>query len=159
MFETMTKLEYTAPRLALIVAEPGAVPKEKPVMRTPGDAARLLEPLRYASEEKFVLILLDARHEVTGLIEISHGTLSSSLVHPREVFKAALLANAYAIMVAHNHPSGSRAASPEDIETTKKLAECAELLGVTMLDHIIVTAYGEYTSIREEHPECWPATK
>ena len=75
-------------------------------------------------------------------------------MHPREVFKAALLANSYAIIVAHNHPGGIETPSKEDIETTKQLIAAGELLGVMVLDHVIVTATG-LGSLRENYPELW----
>jgi DNA repair protein RadC len=82
------------------------------------------------------------------------GTVSESLVHPREVFKAALLSNAYSIIVAHNHPGGSKTASSEDIETTKILIKAGDLMGVKVVDHIIVTADG-LTSLREDYNYLW----
>jgi DNA repair protein RadC len=81
--------------------------------------------------------------------------VSASLVHPREVFKAALLANSTAIIVAHNHPSGSETPSLEDLETTKTLIAAGELLGVKVLDHVIVISTG-LTSLRESHGYLWP---
>ena len=103
------------------------------------------------SEEHFVALHLNAKNQVTGFHLVSHGTVSASLVHPREVFKAALLSNAYAIIVAHNHPAGSTEPSPEDIDTTRQLVAAGKLLGVQVLDHVIVT-YREIASIRQSHP-------
>jgi len=127
----------------------------------PTDIARFLEPLRSAAEEHFVSVHLNAKSEVIGLHEVSHGTLSSSLVHPREVYKAALLANSYAIIVCHNHPSGSRLEpSPEDFDTTKQLLRAGKLLGVDLVDHLIVgpgePKYNCY-SFRQHHPIFWDA--
>ena len=146
-------LSYKAPRLALVVAEPGV--KVSMAINTPCDAERFLEPLKYSPEEKFLAVMLNARHEVTGVIEISHGTISSSLVHPREVFKAAVLANAHAMVVAHNHPGGSRTASPDDLETTKQLNAAAKIMGVSILDHLIITRDNEAYSIRENYRHLW----
>jgi DNA repair protein RadC len=82
---------------------------------------------------------LNTKFEVIGLHEVSHGTLSASLVHPREVFKAALVANSYAILVCHNHPSGAKLTpSKEDFETTKQLIAAGKVLGVSVLDHLIL---------------------
>lgn len=146
-------LSYKAPKLALVVAEPGS--KVDMTISTPCDAERFLEPLKYSPEEKFLAVMLNARHEVMGVTEISHGTVSASLVHPREVFKAALLANAYAIIVAHNHPGDSRTASPEDIQTTKQLNEAAKVMGISILDHLIITRDREAYSIRENYRHLW----
>ena len=118
----------------------GKQPGPEPItVRTPQDAARLLGPLKHAPEEHFVAIHLNAKHEVIGLHEVSHGTLSTSLVHPREVFKAALVANSFAILVCHNHPSGSTLVpSSEDFATTKQLLQAGKLLGVAVVDHLII---------------------
>lgn len=154
-----TRVKYSLPQLKLcLVGEPSRAKKVIPI-QGPDDAARFLNPLRYAAEEHFVSLHLNAKHEVLGLHEVSHGSLSASLVHPREVFKAALLANSYAIIVCHNHPSGSKITpSKEDLETTGQLFSAGKLLGVSLVDHLIVgpgqkknTVY----SIRENHPELW----
>lgn len=86
---------------------------------------------------------------------VSRGTLSASLVHPREVFKTALLANSHAIIVAHNHPAGSLSPSAEDIETTETLINAGKLLGVPVVDHVIVSSSGT-CSLRETRPHLWP---
>jgi DNA repair protein RadC len=105
-------------------------------------------------EEHFVVLHLTTRHEVLALHEISHGTLSASLVHPREVFKGALLANAHAILVAHNHPGGSVTPSREDLKTTEQLLAAGKILGIGVIDHLIV-AGDQCVSIRESHPHLW----
>lgn len=150
------KTRYRVPRfsICLVQEEPDLI--ELFPIRTPTDAAKFFEPLRFAAEEHFVSLHLNARHEVIGLHEVSHGTISSSLVHPREVFKAALLANSYAIIVCHNHPSGSRlTASHDDLITTEQLVKAASLIGVNLLDHLIISRTDEVYSIRENHPHIW----
>jgi DNA repair protein RadC len=87
---------------------------------------------------------LDCKSQVIGYQIISHGTLTSSLVHPREVFKAALLSNAHALIVAHNHPAGSLTPSPEDLEVTETLIKAGQLLQVSVIDHVIVSSNGLY---------------
>ena len=130
-------------------------------INSPTDIARFLSPLRTAAEEHFVSVHLNAKSEVIGLHEVSHGTLSSSLVHPREVFKAALLSNSYAIIVCHNHPSGSMIEpSPEDFDTTKQLLLAGKLLGVALVDHLIVGPVEPkdgFYSFREHYPDIWDA--
>lgn len=120
-----------------------------PPIAGPGDVARLLVPrLRDLPCEVFVLAILDARNGYRKQIEISRGTLSASLVHPREVFKAAVDERAAAIIVAHNHPSGNPEPSQEDIELTRQLSESGRILGIPLRDHIIVS--GEhFTSLAE----------
>ena len=88
--------------------------------------------------EQFWVLLLDTKHNVVGANCVSIGTIDASLVHPREVFKAAILANCSAIILAHNHPSGNVAPSPEDKEITMRLVSAGKILGIRVLDHIIV---------------------
>jgi DNA repair protein RadC len=107
--------------------------------------------MKHLSEEHFVALHLDARNQVTGYHVESHGTVSASLVHPREVFKAAILSNAYCVAVAHNHPAGSTDPSREDLDTTRQLVAAGKLLGITVIDHLIVSFRG-VASIRESYP-------
>ena len=88
--------------------------------------------------ECFVALLLDGKNRISGLHLVSQGSLNQSIVHPRETFKAAILANAAAVILAHNHPSGDTTPSSEDIAITRRLKEAGELLGVRILDHVIV---------------------
>ena len=89
--------------------------------------------------------MLDGKHRVTGLNTVSIGCLQGTPVHPREVFKPAILANAAAIIVLHNHPSGDPTPSREDREITDRLRSCGEMLGVPLLDHIVMGADGYYS--------------
>lgn len=104
------------------------------------------------TEERFVALLLDARNRPIGVTRISQGTLTASLVHPREAFKAAVVANANAMLIAHNHPSGDARPSKEDIDVTKRLVTAGKLLGICVLDHLVICA-DSHTSLREESPE------
>ena len=101
------------------------------------------------TKEHFVVIAIGSKGDVNGYSVISIGDLSSSIVHPREVFQFAILCNAAAIIAAHNHPSGDPSASIEDIAATKRLSDCGDLLGIRLLDHIIV-GDGKYESMRTE---------
>jgi DNA repair protein RadC len=118
--------------------------------RGAGAVAGLLRPLlEHETSERFVALLLNGKHRVQGFAEVSRGTLTSSLVHPREVFSPAIRELAAAVIVAHNHPSGDPEPSLEDIEVTKRLHEAGKILGVPLLDHIIVGEAGSFTSLRE----------
>lgn len=120
---------------------------------SPDDAGKFLEFLRDCPEERFVVVFLDLRMRPRGYQEISRGTLCGSLVHPREVFKGALLANCDSIIVSHNHPSGDPSPSPEDIKVTEILVVAGKILGISVRDHIIV---GDYNySIREHKGSIW----
>lgn len=145
-------LKYIVPEIRLALVRETSV---KPQRIYGADCLTVfVEPLRHYSEEHFIAFHLDVKFQVIGYHQVSKGTLSASLVHPREVFKAAILSNSYAIICAHNHPSGIETPSKEDIETTKKLIEAGELLGVQVLDHVIVTATG-LTSLRENNAHLW----
>src|SRR5579864_374932 len=126
----------------------------------PGDAARIARAVigRRASES-VLAIMLDSRHRVTGYAEVARGTVNAARLTPRDVFTPALLANAAAVVVAHNHPSGEPSPSSGDRMVTRALRAAAELLGLTLLDHVIVTADGGRFSFSDA--EAWiddPAT-
>jgi DNA repair protein RadC len=116
----------------------------------PADVFRHFHPrLRDAAQERFLVLLLDGRHRLIREELVSHGTLTASLVHPREVFRPALRACAAAVILVHNHPSGDPTPSPEDREVTRRLARAGEILGVAVVDHVVVAERG-YCSLREE---------
>lgn len=96
------------------------------------------ERFERADREEFLVVLLDAKNRMLGFNVVSVGSLSSSLVHPREVFKPAILANAASIILVHNHPSGDPYPSAEDTSITKRLREVGEIMGVNVLDHVII---------------------
>ncbi len=150
-------MKYKVPMMRLCLVHEGRSPEQALEITTPEDAVKLLRPLKLAAEEKFVSLHLNAKNQVLGIHEVSHGTLSSSLVHPREVFKAALIANSYAILVAHNHPSGAPLVpSEEDLKTTEQLLNSGRLLGVCVIDHLIVgPANNSFYSLREHHGHLW----
>ena len=112
---------------------------ERPMISSPADVDRLLRGrIANLDRENFVAVLLNAKNEVIGAPLISVGTLSASLVHPREVFKPAIRASAASVVLVHNHPSGKVEPSPEDREATMRLEESAGILGIEVLDHVIV---------------------
>ena len=117
--------------------------------RTPQDAARWLLP-RYGNRpvETFGILALDVRHRLRREAVISVGCLTSSLVHPREVFKEALDARAAAIILFHNHPSGDPEPSAEDLSLTRRLASAGTLLGIEVLDHVVLGA-GRVVSLKD----------
>lgn len=89
-------------------------------------------------EEVLYVITLNVKNNVTGLFEVSRGSLNSSIVHPREILKRAILNNAAAIVLCHNHPSGNPEPSREDIGITSRVKECGNIIGIDLLDHIII---------------------
>ena len=111
----------------------------RPMISSPADVDRLLRGrIANLDRENFVVVLLNTKNEVIGTPLISVGTLSASLVHPREVFKPAIRASAASVVLAHNHPSGKVELSREDRDVTRRLVESAKILGIEVLDHIIV---------------------
>jgi len=97
------------------------------------------------AKEHFKLILLNARNKILGISTISIGSLNASIVHPREVFKDAIVHNAYSVVLAHNHPSGDPEPSEDDLTMTKRLIEAGKILGIEVLDHIIITKDGYFS--------------
>ena len=105
----------------------------------PKDVADIFIPiLKNRDKELFVMAALDTKNRVIGINVVSQGTLDMSIVHPREVFKTAMLLNAASIIVCHNHPSGNTTPSLEDLGTTKRLVKAGAILGIPVLDHLIV---------------------
>jgi DNA repair protein RadC len=124
--------------------------REGDAVKGPEDVFRHFHPrLRDAAQEHFCVLLLDGRHRVLGEEVVSLGTLTASLVHPREVFRPALRACAAALILVHNHPSGDPEPSPEDRSVTERLARAGELLGIPILDHVVVAERG-FRSLRDE---------
>lgn len=123
--------------------------EEKIVIRSPEDVAQFMIPrLRDRTKEVFVVLVLDSKNGLKHEVELSEGTLNASLVHPREVFKVAIDHLAASIIVVHNHPSGNREPSREDIDITKQLVESGKIVGIPLHDHVIVAGDG-YTSFAE----------
>jgi DNA repair protein RadC len=119
-------------------------------VRSPEDAARVFaQYLQGSDREHFVVMMLDTKSRVIGLNTVSVGTLDQTLVHPREVFKPAILANASSLIVCHNHPSGDPQPSPEDNHVTAKLAEAAKIIGIDLLDHIVIGANDKHCSLKQ----------
>ena len=142
---------YTIPgfRIAL-VREPGVRLAERPQFQSPTVAAPMLaQYIGDTDREVFVIAMLTIRHRVLGLHTVSVGCLTSSLVHPREVFKPAILSGSAAIIAAHNHPSGDPEPSAEDTALTRRIASAGTLLGIELLDHLILGEAGRFVSLRE----------
>ncbi len=110
---------------------------------------RLVHPeLSGLERERFLVLLLDGKHRLARMEPISEGTLTTSLVHPREVFRSAVRESAAALIAVHNHPSGDPEPSSEDLEVTRRLRRAGRLLGIPLLDHVVVGA-GRFVSLRE----------
>lgn len=128
-------------KAALEISRRLLVPEdERPQIRSPADAAAILQPLlMHRDQEHLCVLLLDTRNRVMGEpIEIYHGSLNTSLIRVGEVFRAAIRANAAAIILSHNHPSGDPSPSPEDVAVTRAVVEAGKLLDMDCLDHVVI---------------------
>jgi DNA repair protein RadC len=147
---TSTRL-YTIPgfRIAL-VREPGVKLAERPRLTDPAACVPVLaQYIGDADRELFVVAMLTIRHRLLGLHTVAVGCLTSTLVHPREVFKPAILAGSAAIVLAHNHPSGDPEPSADDVALTRRLASAGQLLGIEVLDHLVLGEDGRFVSLRQ----------
>lgn len=136
---------------AVLLVREFAMPFPEPVIiRSPDDVNKLMEmELAHASKEHFICLFLNTKNHVIAKELISVGTLNSSLVHPREVFRAAIKRNSASIICCHNHPSGDPSESPEDVQITHRLVNAGEIIGISVLDHIII-GRNRFVSMREK---------
>jgi DNA repair protein RadC len=123
---------------------------EAVTIRSPESVANLMrEELRYLQKEHFVCLFLNTKNHVIGQETLSMGSLNASIVHPREVFRAAIKRSSASIICVHNHPSGDPTPSPEDIDLTHRLAEAGSIIGIEVLDHIIIGDF-KFVSLKEQ---------
>ncbi len=123
----------------------------QPSIVSPADAAALLRPSMQLEEvEVFVVIALDSQHRPLGLTRVSSGVVNQTMALPREVFRVAIVLNATAIIVAHNHPSGDPTPSPADRQVTDALVNAGGVLDIPVFDHIIIGAGNRFTSFAME---------
>ena len=119
-----------------------------PIISTPAETIPLLAEIKDQRKEYFVCLYLNARNQVIHKEVISIGSLSASIVHPREVFQVGVYHSAASIILAHNHPSGDVSPSKDDIDLTHRLREAGLIMGIEVLDHIIIAA-GDFVSLKE----------
>jgi len=133
-------------KLMLVREDGNVVPRR---IRTPEDVSQYANELRSQPHEQFAVIPLTSKNYAIGLHIASMGTLDAALISPANVFKAALLANAAACILAHNHPSGDATVSAEDIRVTKQIIEAGRIMSISVLDHVVLGATDKFTSLRE----------
>ena len=120
-------------------------------LRMPSDASDAIRSyLKGVDREHFVVLFLSTKNKINGFYTSHIGSLNASVVHPREVFKPAIIANTAGIIVAHNHPSGDPTPSREDVHMTERLHEAGKTLGIELLDHIIIGDPGRFYSMKEK---------
>ena len=146
--------EFTFKEVQLVVRETPSIPAElKPFVgvkfNSSSQVFKVISDLKSMDVETFLCLHLDCKNTIKALQVVSIGSLSSSLVHPREVFRSAIVNGAAAVILAHNHPSGDPAPSKEDVDITRRLCEVGKLVGIRTLDHIIV-GQGNYFSFADE---------
>jgi DNA repair protein RadC len=121
---------------------------DRPRIRGPRDVHRLMGPrLRDLPHEEFHVLLLNTQHRVLREVLVTRGILDASLIHPREVFRPAILTNAAGVILVHNHPSGDPSPSPEDRAVSRQLTEAGRTVGIRVLDHIVVATEGWATAM------------
>ncbi len=135
--------QFTFKEVQLVVREAPSIPaKLKPFVGVHFNSSlqvfRILSDLKSMDVETFLCLHLDCKNTIRALQVVSIGSLGSSLVHPREVFRSAILNGAAGVIFAHNHPSGDPAPSKEDLDITRRLCEVGKLIGIRCLDHIII---------------------
>ncbi|MBU3097674.1 JAB domain-containing protein [Clostridium sp. DSM 17811] len=120
-------------------------------INSPSEGAELARGfLENCDREELILICLNNKNEPISVSTISIGSLNASIVHPREVFKVAILSNSASVILAHNHPSGDTTPSSEDVSITKRLVEAGKIIGIPIIDHIVIGKEFSYCSLKEK---------
>ena len=146
----MPKIQVSFERVVLVKEKVGRYELPKKISN-PDQVYKAITTITSAEEEAqevFGVLILNTKNKIVAVHEISRGTLNSSMVHPREVFKPAILHNAAAIICFHNHPSGDPEPSKEDIKITNCLVEAGKIMGIEIFDHIII-GDDRYVSLKE----------
>lgn len=132
-------MRYHIPLYTLSLVRDASLCAERRVVHSSRDLYEVLGPyFAHHDREEMIVVLLDAKHKIIGINSVSVGSLTMSIVHPRETFKAAIVSNCAAIILAHNHPSGAPTPSQEDHALTKRLCEAGAILGIPVLDHLVI---------------------
>lgn len=143
---------YRIPHFTLMLVRDSYHRSETKNSDSPEEAVKVLLPsFKNLDREHFKILMLNSKGGAIGIHTVSIGTLSEASVHPREVFKPAILGSASSIIVSHNHPSGDTQPSKEDLSFTKQLVKAGEIIGIPVIDHIILTDDGQYTSFAERN--------
>ena len=139
---------YRGYRVSVRLVRHGHRRYEPRKLTSPMQVYEFLSDLEHLDREVFYSLHLDGKHHLVSCEEVSKGTLTCSLVHPREVYKGAILSSAGGLIVAHNHPSGDPSPSGEDRSVARRLYQAGELLGIPLLDSVII-GHGRYHSMKE----------
>ena len=143
-------MSYRIPRYKISMVKDGSICAERRTITRSNDLLPILrEYFAHHDREEMLCVLLDAKHKIIGLHTVSIGSMSYAIVHPRETFKAAIVSNCAAVILAHNHPSGDPTPSQEDRQLTTRLKDCGVLLGIPVLDHLVIGDEGHYVSFAD----------
>ena len=136
----MSRIQVVFEKVVLVKEKVGRyeLPRETKSPEEAYNAIKAITNVQEEAQEVFGILILNTKNKIVAVHEVSRGTLNASMIHPREVFKPAVLHNAAAIICFHNHPSGNPEPSIEDIEMTKRLVNAGKIMGIDVLDHIIV---------------------
>ncbi len=149
--KTINGLIYLRDSLGCYVPESLLTRTRGTKIRTPKDALPALAEIRFSPQEVVMVIDLDGNNQIIEARKVTMGLVNQSQIHPREIYRGAILNNAVSILVAHNHPSGNLEASEADLVATRRLVEVSKTMGISVLDHLIVS--GEtFASLRERFP-------
>jgi DNA repair protein RadC len=126
-----------------------AAPEERPQIKSPADAAKLLQDMSALEQEEMRTLLLDTKNRVLGRPRIYQGSVHTTVIRIAELFREAVRQNCTALIVAHNHPSGDPTPSPEDAAITREIVKAGELLEIDVLDHLVLGSGGKFVSLKE----------
>ena len=142
-------MAYRLPRYKVTLAREGSCVATHNEIRSPEDIfAIMVEEYENAVVETAQMLALDTKNKIIGVFTISTGSLNASIIHPRDVFQRAILSNAAAVVLVHNHPSGDPTPSPEDRELTRRLVAAGKMLDIEVLDHVVI-GEGRFVSLKE----------
>lgn len=148
--DSMSEQKKRVTLVDVVLERKGSMLFEGRRVKCPYDGAKIIRDfIGDCDREKFVVLCLNTKNEPTALQVVHTGSLNASIVHPRDVFKVAVLSNSASVVVAHNHPSGSAEQSPEDVQVTERLVQAGRILGIDVLDHLIIT-HDNFKSLKEE---------
>lgn len=137
--------EYIGYKISLRIVREGVNDYSPLVLTGPEDVYNFMKDIGNFDRERFYSICLDSKNQVVHCEEISSGTPSFTIAHPREIFKSAILSSSSSLIIAHNHPSGDPYPSPVDYMLTERISECGDLLGIEVIDHVIIGGDSYYS--------------
>ncbi len=146
----------TVPEVSVRLVREREFPYDGLRFNTPAQVAEFLQFDQDQDRERFYVLMLNSRKALVAYSVVAVGVLNAVPITARELFKAAILQNAYCVILAHNHPSGDPCPSDEDVQVTRRMGDAGKLLGIPVLDHVVFTQQGKYVSLRDSMPGYFP---